>query len=1186
VSDPSPHLDLAARLTDVLVGLDGGGVVCFVGASSRHDLDGHRDPTGRRFGTLVHPDDVVQWEEQLTKALADPSEVHRLTLRLTSGDGTWSWMDCLVVNHLDDPAVGLVLVSGRDVTADRETQEQLRRNEERLTTLAANSTDVLIVLDAEGVVQWVGGSVQRLFGYAPDDVLGRPGSDFIHPEDLPALSATLEWLTAEARRSRTTSWRARHQDDTWRWVEAVNVNLLEDPDVAGVVISLRDITERRRTEAALRESEARFRAVVQNSRDVTGLLDADGRIVWASPNVADMLGTEPAELVGRPSLDLVHPDDVEVAFETLQEVQASEETLDPLALRLAHRDGAWLPVEIAGGALRDESGELQGVILNIRDIAWRIEAEDALRTSEERFRALVQHSSDVVIVASPDGPLTYVSPSVWELFGHEPDDLLGTRGSLNAHPDDLEKIRARVGALRGRPGESDAFQYRVYDATGNLRWVESTVTNLVDEPSVQGFVYNVHDITDRVEAEQALRASEAMFRSVAESSPLGIYTADREGRCIYVNERWQQITGLTAEDAAGHGWVQMVHPDDLEWLLTDIGDRAFTERHDLTYRLVRPDGEVRWVTAHTSGTPDEGPDGVTAVGVMEDITDRVEAERDTQRLTDIFEATQDFIGIADAQGNVLYFNRAARRFFELPLAGPLADRNLIDVFSPWATEMLTTQIEPRLRRDGIWSGELALLRPDGTEVPVSAQLLVHYDDTGELEFFSGVMRDISERKAFEDQLAHQATHDPLTGLPNRILLLDELGDALARAHRHHRSVAVLFLDLDHFKVVNDSLGHGLGDRLLVSIARRLSAALRPGDTVGRFGGDEFVLICEQIEEPADAVAVARRVEHALSRPFEVDDAEIYVGVSVGISISEDTSRDPETLIRDADAAMYRAKEKGRARYEVFDSAMRASAVDRMDIENALRRSLDRRELRIHYQPIVELTSGRIQGVEALLRWEHPDRGLLLPGEFITIAEETGLIVPMGRWVLEQTCRQLQRWAAEHPETARLVATVNISGRQLSHPRLVPEVEAVLQDTGIDPSRLDLEITESVLMDDVEMSAATLQRLKALGVRLVVDDFGTGYSSLSYLRQFPVDAMKVDQSFVYGLGTDPGDSAIVAAIVSLAHTLGLQAVAEGVETPQQLVELRALACDYAQGFYMARPLTGDALLDLIRSDPRF
>jgi PAS domain S-box-containing protein len=262
VSDPSPHLDLAARLTDVLVGLDGGGVVCFVGASSRHDLDGHRDPTGRRFGTLVHPDDVVQWEEQLTKALADPSEVHRLTLRLTSGDGTWSWMDCLVVNHLDDPAVGLVLVSGRDVTADRETQEQLRRNEERLTTLAANSTDVLIVLDAEGVVQWVGGSVQRLFGYAPDDVLGRPGSDFIHPEDLPALSATLEWLTAEARRSRTTSWRARHQDDTWRWVEAVNVNLLEDPDVAGVVISLRDITERRRTEAALRESEARFRAVV------------------------------------------------------------------------------------------------------------------------------------------------------------------------------------------------------------------------------------------------------------------------------------------------------------------------------------------------------------------------------------------------------------------------------------------------------------------------------------------------------------------------------------------------------------------------------------------------------------------------------------------------------------------------------------------------------------------------------------------------------------------------------------------------------------------------------------------------------------------------------------------------------------------------------------------------------------
>jgi diguanylate cyclase (GGDEF)-like protein/PAS domain S-box-containing protein len=755
-----------------------------------------------------------------------------------------------------------------------------------------------------------------------------------------------------------------------------------------------------------------------------------------------------------------------------------------------------------------------------------------------------------------------------------------------AHADDLSRIRHEITEIVAHPGHSRVMEYRVHDARDKVRWVETTVTNLIEEPSVRGLVFNVRDVSDRVVAERALRQSESMFRSVADSSPLGLYTADSEGHCLYVNERWQEITGLTAEEAEGHGWVQMVHPDDLEWLLADVGSSAFSEKFDLTYRIIRPDGETRWLTVHTSPTQDARDDLVATVGLIEDITDRVDAERDTQRLTDIFEATQDLIGISDSDGQMMYFNRAARRFFDLPLVGPLDHINLADVFAPWSVDQLTAEIEPRLRREGIWSGELALMKPDGREVPVSAQFLVHYDAEGELEFFSGVMRDISERKAFEYQLAHQATHDPLTGLPNRVLLLDKLTGSLERARRHQRLMAVLFLDLDHFKVVNDSLGHGLGDRLLIAIAERLKVALRPGDTIARFGGDEFVLLCEDLDASGDAIAIARRVDQALSSPFEIDDAEIYVGVSIGIAFSDRDSNEPETLIRDADAAMYRAKEKGRARYEIFDSAMRAHAVDRLDIENALRRALDRRQLRVHYQPIIDLGTGLISGVEALLRWEHPERGLLLPADFIAIAEETGLIVPIGGWVLGQACRQLQRWAAEVPETAKLVVTVNLSGRPLSHPRLVAEVEAVLHDTGIEPGRLDLEITESVLMDDVEMSADTLQRLKALGVRLVVDDFGTGYSSLSYLRQFPVDGMKVDRSFVDGLGTDPGDSAIVAAIVNLAHTLGLRAIAEGTETAEQVHELRQLGCDAAQGFYIARPLPPEALLSLVRERRRF
>ncbi|HEX7444201.1 MAG TPA: EAL domain-containing protein, partial [Acidimicrobiales bacterium] len=489
-------------------------------------------------------------------------------------------------------------------------------------------------------------------------------------------------------------------------------------------------------------------------------------------------------------------------------------------------------------------------------------------------------------------------------------------------------------------------------------------------------------------------------------------------------------------------------------------------------------------------------------------------------------------------------------------------------------------------RSGRWNGELALTRPEGGVMPVAAQILLHPSPDGGEPYFSAVFQDISERKAFEHRLAHQATHDPLTGLPNRTLLLDRLDGALARSRRHDRRVAVLFLDLDHFKVVNDSLGHGLGDRLLVAISERLAVALRPGDTVARFGGDEFVILCEDLVEEQDAVTIAERVDEALGAPFVIDETEVFVGVSIGIALPDGDDAEAETLIRDADAAMYRAKDKGRARWELFDNAMRASAVDRLDIENALRRALERRELRVFYQPIIDLRTGAIDGVEALLRWEHPERGLLPPGDFITVAEETGLIVPIGSWVLDQACRQVQRWQADGEHAGSLRIAVNLSGRQLGHSRLVDDVAGVLADTGINPAAVELEITESVLMDDVESSAETLGGLHALGVKLAVDDFGTGYSSMSYLRRFPVDLLKVDRSFVDGLGEDPGDSAIATAIITLAHTLGLDAVAEGVESPLQLAELRRLGCDRAQGFFMARPAGAHEIGEILASGRRW
>jgi diguanylate cyclase (GGDEF)-like protein len=420
----------------------------------------------------------------------------------------------------------------------------------------------------------------------------------------------------------------------------------------------------------------------------------------------------------------------------------------------------------------------------------------------------------------------------------------------------------------------------------------------------------------------------------------------------------------------------------------------------------------------------------------------------------------------------------------------------------------------------------------------------------------------------------------LTGLPNRALFMDHLHKALARLERSKDMAAMMFIDLDRFKVVNDSLGHAAGDALLIAAADRLRTAVRTQDTVARFGGDEFVVLCENLEEERDVVTVAERIIEAFSHPFRIQDSDISATASVGITVTRDPEVEPSTLVRDADAAMYRAKESGRGRYEVFDSGMRTRAITRLQTESNLWRAIARDELIVHYQPKVDLRDGSLFGVEALVRWEHPDRGMVGPNDFIPIAEETGLIVPIGAWVLEEACRHAQVWRARRPELEHLVLSVNLSAKQLSQPSLPATVAKILERTGTPAQLLCLEITETVLMEDVQVSIAAMQELSALGVTIAVDDFGTGYSSLSYLSRFPVDMLKIDRSFVAELSADADSWPIVTAIIGLAKALGLATVAEGVEEDVQIDALRSLGCDLAQGYRFARPQAGEVLDALI------
>jgi diguanylate cyclase (GGDEF)-like protein len=445
-----------------------------------------------------------------------------------------------------------------------------------------------------------------------------------------------------------------------------------------------------------------------------------------------------------------------------------------------------------------------------------------------------------------------------------------------------------------------------------------------------------------------------------------------------------------------------------------------------------------------------------------------------------------------------------------------------------------------------------------------------------------------ERAHAQEVLAHQATHDALTELPNRRLFIERLAHALARAREDGTSAAVLFVDLDLFKVINDSLGHVVGDELLVSAARRIERCLEVGDLVGRLSGDEFTVLLPGVTGVDRPVAMAERIRHAFEQPFTIGLHEVFTSVSIGVAVSTG-DESPLDLIRHADIAMYRAKARGKARHELFEPRMDQAIRQRQRLETDLRRALVRGELRVYYQPEVEIQSGRLVGMEALVRWEHPQRGLIAPSEFLYVAEETGLIVPIGRWVLHEACRQARAWQASYRRDLALMVSVNLSGKHLQQATLVEEVRDVLESTGLEPVNLILEITETVAMAGAETTIEILTRLKALGVQLAIDDFGTGFSSLSYLKRFPVDLLKIDKSFVHGVALRGHDKAIVEAIIALGHALGLRVIAEGVETPDQLEELRLLGSELGQGYFFGRPLSSDeehGMPPLLHADRRW
>jgi diguanylate cyclase (GGDEF)-like protein/PAS domain S-box-containing protein len=686
---------------------------------------------------------------------------------------------------------------------------------------------------------------------------------------------------------------------------------------------------------------------------------------------------------------------------------------------------------------------------------------------------------------------------------------------------------------------------------------------------------------------EAARAhSDLLLNSAGE----GIFGLDLRGRISFVNPAAAYMLGWSIDELTGqniHSFVWYLNRDISTDLPTGCSIVQFLANGPFHHKgetlFWRQDGSY-FPVEYISTPICERSVYVGAVVTFKDMTERKQLEtalRDgEERYRLLVESSPETIAV-HSEGCFVYINTAGAALLGAARPEDVIGIPVRDVIHPkyWAAvQERSRQTQEEQKQTPLQ--EQKLLRLDGT--------LIHAEVVDIPTIHRGkratqmIIRDITERKAAADQLRYQAFHDPLTGLPNRALFLNRLDSALVRATRDQTSIAVLFLDLDRFKVINDSLGHAAGDSLLFDIAQRVEGCLRATDTVARLGGDEFTILLDAPATQAGAVQIAEQISAVLQTPVRLNGHELFMTTSIGIAVSTPGDTSPDDLMRNADLAMYQAKGQGKARYAVFTPSLNAPALARLLLEADLRKALEHKEFVVYYQPLIDLATGRLKGLEALVRWVHPERGLLAPCEFIPLAEETGLIRSLGLWVLEKACCQLSDWTVLYPNAATVMVSVNLSARQMYHAQLVDEVANVLQQTGLAPHRLQLEITESVIMEDAVATMETLKRFKQLGVQLAIDDFGTGYSSLSYLKRFPVNVLKVDRVFVTGLNQNPEDTAIVQAVITLAKTLGLDVTAEGVEHADQLTLLRELGCQLGQGYFFARPLRDEQVAELFSS----
>ncbi|MFA5321277.1 MAG: PAS domain S-box protein [Smithella sp.] len=914
----------------------------------------------------------------------------------------------------------------------------------------------------------------------------------------------------------------------------------------------------------------------------------DSKFVYVSNLYQKITGYTDQELLGQYSFENIYDGDREnVRQQAIKSLK--KECFDPYEYRFINknRELRWILETITPIVYNEQRATLGSFM----DITERKLMEEALRQSEEKYRTIIENIEDGYVELNLKGNFIFFNDAIGKIHGYNKTELLRLNYRDIMDEENAQRIYAVYNKVFTTGKSEKEFEYEIITKDGQRRNLETSISAIKNDAGrVVAFRGIVRDKTAHKQAMEALRQSEEKYRSILENIEEGFFEVDLAGNFTFFNNSTCLLLGYFKDEMLGMNYRNYTHEESCKEVFqtfNNVYKTGVTAKY-FDWLIARKDGTKRYVEASVSLKKDSSGNPVGFQGFTHDVTSRKQAEEalrhSEEKYRNILENIQEAYFEVDIAGNFTFFNDSLCRLTgctRAELTGAnykkFSDKeNSQNVFLVFNKVYSTGK--PTERFDWL------IIRKDGSKRYIEASVSLQKNSSGNPSGFRGVIRDITERKRIEQELNYMANHDALTGLPNRLMFNQLLNQAIQSAKRNKKQLAVFFIDLDRFKIINDTLGHEAGDQLLQEIAKRFRQSLRAVDVVGRLGGDEFVILIEDFNDTSQVAKIAHKILSVAIKPLVIIGEECRVTASIGISVYPKDGQDEQSLMKNADIAMYFAKEEGKNNYQFYSRDIKSQSTERLSIETNLRRALERNELSLDYQARLDFKTNKITGVEALLRWNSPYIGPVTPTQFIPIAEETGLIIPIGKWVMKTACAQNVAWQKQG--LPPVCMAVNLSLRQLMDDKLLEDIKSLLKETGMAPNLLELEITESMVMHNPSHLIALLSKIKAMGIRLAIDDFGTGYSSLAQIKHFPIDTLKVDRSFIRNLPQDSEDKAITEAIITMGKTLSLTVVAEGVETPEQENYLREHVCDEMQGFYFSKPVAAGQFADLLRTHRPF